>query len=191
MVLLLLSLLLGLEYLQIRNDCTSIKMLACRTSPTPLGGAGKKVTLEPGVRVQEAAQFCTLFPSLLSSYYWCLGTQGGNQDATVGCYLLGVAATGASEDHCIVSKVLFIDGALPWTLHCVEPMLPVNPSVKLLEFTLPVIIIYPPKSSYSALASLSAEVGIPFHRADTLGLMSGRKVLNWVEAWMEKKEEGR
>lgn len=108
MVLFLLSLLLGLWYLQIRNDCIFIKMLACRTCPTPLDGAGKKVTLEPGIRVQETAQFCTLSPSLLSSYYWCLGTQRGNQDA-MGLLPLGdtkgMAATGDNEDHCMVSKV--------------------------------------------------------------------------------------
>lgn len=77
-------------YLQIRNDCTFTKILACRTSPTPLESAGKEVVLEQGIRVQEAVQFCTLSPSLLSSCYWCLGTQRGNQDAAVGCSPLGI-----------------------------------------------------------------------------------------------------
>lgn len=71
------------------------------------------------------------------------------------------------------------DRALQWTLHCVEPVLHLTASVKLWEISLSVIINYPPKSSYSAFASLRGDgVHMPFHGADILGLMSRRKVLN-------------
>lgn len=58
MFLFLLSLPLGLLYLQIKTDCTFIKTLPCRTFPIPLASTGKSLEqgkLEPGIGIQEAA----------------------------------------------------------------------------------------------------------------------------------------
>ena len=102
------SLLLGLWYLQIRNDCTFIKMLACRISPTPLDGAGKKVTLEPGIGEQEAAQFCTLSPSSALQLVLLPEHTEGQPGCNSGLFspgdTKGMEGTGNDEDHCMVSK---------------------------------------------------------------------------------------
>lgn len=163
MVLLLLSLLLGLWYLQISNDCTFIKILACMTSPTPLDGAGKKVTLEPAIRVQAAAQFCTFSPSWPSASYCAWAHRGATkipQRAT---------STSTQREWRLLETMritawfhgsLATDEALPWTLYFIKSLLCLNPSGKLWEFSLSVCW---PKSSYSALATQREdEVCIPF-----------------------------
>lgn len=80
--------------------------------PHPIWWCRTKGHIGARNRGTRAAQFCTLSPSLLSSYYWCLGTQGGNQDETVGCSLLGdtkgVESTGDKEGHVMISKVLLL-----------------------------------------------------------------------------------
>lgn len=170
------------------NDCTFRKMLACMTSPSPLGGAGKKVTLKPGIKVQEAAQFCTFSPSCFSTSYWCWIDRGATRIPQWAAPAsiqrewrpLGPARITAWFPR---STCYWWNCAMDIALY--QALLCLNSSRKLWEFALSTC---PPKSSYSALATLREDgVCLPFHREDILGLMSWREDIEWWLRWKRQR----
>lgn len=114
MFLFLLSLPLGLLYLQIKTDCTFIKTLPCRTFPIPLlvqekGWSKENWSQELGYKKQHSSVPCPYHCSPTLTGAWAHRRATRLQWWAAASWVTkGMVATGNSENHCMVSKFHFL-----------------------------------------------------------------------------------